>query len=478
MNSPHPSFSGRTGRLPALILRPFVFFFSQSNIWFPHGTAPWQVEWIREDAVVRRADVEAEAEARQRWAVALQLVGGQQKMDFDGHACTRMQECFRDRARSWTESMPNGKGKRDRAHSPRVGGEEMRARPSETETGNVQFLEVECRAEPSAVVPSAVLPIQAMCMIDLDIFGVGIGPATFLPHAAPQPKEAKIPHFRLHSRRASRPRNLLAVTFQPPTRVRAPDEDEKERNWLGECPGKLASYGSDEIYLEIRIQSLVIRDLDVAGSLEHPFVSRTSDTGAGTGTDAVPTPTDSPVDNGKRGTQRGGSVRRGADWEGSVRESGFHEWLHAFGLQVTPPSQSSNSDVLWYTLHTIPPASAFDSPGVEASLFGQFIHRNRHRSLDLVRAPRPPSLMLHGMAWHGMAWHDTELHCTALTDDDTCHHGQEPSRASSPYATTHRTLSHVALAATRPDVTSRHNPDLDPADASPPSPRSDRPEWA
>ncbi len=186
-----------------------------------------------------------------------------------------------------------------------------------------------------------------------------------------------------------------------------------------------------------------------------------------------------------------------------MRESGFHEWLHAFGLQVTPPSQSSNSDVLWYTLHTIPPASAFDSPGVEASLFGQFIHRNRRASLraSLQKTKKKPgnsqkipkisnssggdgrrnpdvgmpcprvrysdghqidlwiSSAHHGrlhlccMAWHGMAWHDTELHCTALTDDDTCHHGQEPSRASSPYATTHRTLSHVALAATRCSLT-------------------------
>ncbi len=195
-------------------------------------------------------------------------------------------------------------------------------------------------------------------------------------------------------------------------------------------------------------------------------MSRTSDTGAGTGTDAVPTPTDSPVDNGKRGTQRGGSVRRGADWEGSVRESGFHEWLHAFGLQVTPPSQSSNSDVLWYTLHTIPPASAFDSPGVEASLFGQFIHRNRRASLraSLQKTKKKPgnsqkipkisnssggdgrrnpdvgmpcprvrysdgdqidlwiSSAHHGRlhaAWHGMAWHGMIPNCTALHSPTT-----------------------------------------------------------
>ncbi len=166
--------------------------------------------------------------------------------------------------------------------------------------------------------------VEGACFVRRLPVGVGIGPATFLPHAAPQPKEAKIPHFRLHSRRASRPRNLLAVTFQPPTRVRAPDEDEKERNWLGECPGKSAGYGSDEIYLR-SVSSLWSSEIwtslefgccigswrhplpfrdSIHPGLEHPFVSRTSDTGAGTGTDAVPTPTDSPVDNGKRGTQR------------------------------------------------------------------------------------------------------------------------------------------------------------------------------
>ncbi|KAI3479904.1 hypothetical protein L1887_58053 [Cichorium endivia] len=119
-------------------------------------------------------------------------VGGQQKLDFDGHACTRMQECFRDRARgpnpcrmakaseiertrrvsvaavrrnTWlpcfetTETWPRT------AMPPRAAS----FRSSSRSNGLQRSVLMSAQGGTIRRGSSAVLPIQAMCMLDLDI---------------------------------------------------------------------------------------------------------------------------------------------------------------------------------------------------------------------------------------------------------------------------------------------------------------------
>ncbi|ETS64678.1 hypothetical protein PaG_00625 [Moesziomyces aphidis] len=121
-------------------------------------------------------------------------------------------------------------------------------------------------------------------------------------------------------------------------------------------------------------------------------------------------------------------------------------------------------------------------PRLYPSRFGASIHR------PLGSRPRTRAAFIYA-AWHNMMPNCTESHCTALTDVEMGHREKRfrmnEFRTNNGFAAWQGEIGVATVSGSsrtdlrpfcRPDVTSRHNPDLNPAGASPSSPRSDRPD--